>query len=195
MDDKLLLWTMKEKHHLLHTPIFDVESMQMHSATGITGDYVAIKAPDWMVVIAVDGEDFILVRQWRFGCAQITTEFPAGLVDEGETPEECAYRELLEETGYRAGKITVLGTCCPNTAFFSNQLTVCLAEDLTATGVQHLDADEVISYIKVPIHEVIEKYCTGEFVHAYMGTALALYMRNRIWSDLLAGSESEKSNG
>ena len=177
MDDNSLLWTMDEKHQLLHTPIFDVESMHMRSAIGIDGDYVNIKAPDWMVVLAVDGDDFILVRQWRFGCAQITTEFPAGIVEKGEKPEECAYRELLEETGFRAGKVTVLGSCCPNTAFFSNQLTVCLAEDLVDTGEQHPDPDEVITYLKVPIREVIDKYCTGEYVHAYMGTALALYMR------------------
>lgn len=180
MDDRQLLWKMENSRDLLHTPVFDVESMQMRSATGITGDYVSIKAPDWMVVLAVDGDDFILVRQWRFGCAQITTEFPAGIVEKGETAEECAYRELLEETGYRAGKITVLGSCCPNTAFFSNQLTVCLAEDLVDTGEQHPDPDEVITYFKVPIREVIRKYCTGEYVHAYMGTALALYMRRQL---------------
>ena len=177
MDDKKLIWEMEEKHQILHTAVFDVESRRMRSATGITGDYVAIKAPDWVVTLAEDGDDFIMVRQWRFGCSQITTEFPAGLVEPGESPAECSRRELLEETGYKAGKITVLGECSPNTALFANRITVCLAQDLVPTGVQHLDADEVISYLRVPIKEVIANFCTGEYIHAYMGTALALYMR------------------
>lgn len=180
MDDRQLIWEMKEKKQLLHTAVFDVDGLRMRSADGLTGDYVAIQAPDWVVTMAVDGEDFIMVRQWRFGYGGITTEFPAGLVEPGERPEACAARELLEETGYRAGKITVLGTCSPNTALFANRMTVCLAEDLEDTGRQHLDEDEIISYFKVPIRDVIDNYCSGEYVHAYMGTALALYMREKM---------------
>lgn len=177
MDDRQLLWEMKDKKQILHTPVFDVASMRMQSAEGFTGDYVAISAPDWVVTMAVDGDDFIMVRQWRFGYGGITTEFPAGLVEQGESPEDCAARELLEETGYRAGKITVLGKCSPNPALFANRMTVCLAEDLEDTGVTHPDEDEVIRYFKVPIRDVIDGFCSGEYVHAYMGTALALFMR------------------
>ncbi len=73
--------------------------------------------------------------------------------------------------------MTVLGVCSPNPAIFSNSITVCLAEDLTPTNVQHLDADEVLTYETVPIDEVIDSFCKGEYTNAYMGTALALYLR------------------
>ena len=179
MDDEKLLWKVNAVTPLLHTPVFDVEARDSEAPNGVSGRYVAVTAPNWVVTVAVDGDDFILVRQYRHGLGSITTEFPGGVKDEGETPEECSARELEEETGYRAGKITVLGTCSPNPALFANRFTVCLAEDLTPTHRQHLDEDEVLSFLRVPIREVIDGFCTGEYMHAFMGTALALYLRHR----------------
>ena len=100
------------------------------------------------------------------------------MCDEGEDPVESAYRELEDETGFKTGKMTVLGVCSPNPAIFSNSITVCLAEDLTPTNELHLDDDEVLMYEMVPIDEVINSFCKGEYVNAFMGTALALYMRH-----------------
>ena len=179
MDDSSLNWTVKGRKLLLHTPVYDVEQLDSCSQTGIRGNYVSMTAPNWVVVVPVVGDSFVLVRQYRHSYGAITTEFPGGVSDADESPEETAYRELLEETGYRAGKLTVLGTCSPNPALFSNRFTVCLAEDLVQTGTLNPDEDEVLTSFLRPISEVLENFCTGEYVHAFMGTALALYLRNR----------------
>ena len=131
------------------------------------------------MVIPVLGDRFVLVRQWRHAAQRITVEFPGGVRDGGEDPAETAARELLEETGFRAGKLTKLGACSPNPALFSNTFHCYLAQELTATGEQHLDEDEVLAYETRPISEVLNAFGGPEFSHALMGTALAFYLRSR----------------
>lgn len=179
MNDESLKWKVLKSEPLLHTPVFDVLAQEEVSASGLTGTYVGMKAPDWVMVIPVLGEDFLLVRQWRHAARCLTTEFPGGVRDGDEDPAETAGRELLEETGFRAGKLTKLGACSPNPALFSNTFHCYLAEDLVPTGVQHLDADEVLTYERRPIREVLASFGSPEFSHALMGTALAFYLQKR----------------
>ena len=178
-----LKWKTKSNKKVLHTPVFDVYSQHEMAPNGLEGDYVAIDAPDWVVVIAVHEDNFILVRQWRHGEGRITLEFPGGVADPGEEPSQTAVRELEEETGYRAGKVTCLGRVSSNTALFRNHFSVFLAEDLVQTGQQHPDPDELIRYEEVPIREVLMRYGDDELTHAYMGTALAFYLRRGLLSD------------
>ena len=179
MNDESLKWKVLKSEPLLHTPVFDVLAQQEVSASGLAGTYVGRNAPDWVMVIPVLGEDFLLVRQWRHAARCLTTEFPGGVRDGDEDPAETAGRELLEETGFRAGKLTKLGACSPNPALFSNTFHCYLAEDLVPTGVQHLDADEVLTYERRPIREVLASFGSPEFSHALMGTALAFYLQKR----------------
>ncbi|MCR5847690.1 MAG: NUDIX hydrolase [Lachnospiraceae bacterium] len=178
MTDKELMWSVKGSEQILHTPIFDVEKRKEESATGISGEYMVINATEWVTIIPVYQGNFVLVRQYRHGLGKITAEFPGGMCEVGEDPLKSAYRELEEETGFKVGKMTVLGVCSPNPAIYSNSITVCLAEDLTPTNELHLDDDEVLTCELRPIEEVIENFCTGEYTNAFMGTALALYMRH-----------------
>ena len=177
--DAALRWEVREVRPLLHTPVFDVLEQAEVSASGPAGNYVAMTAPDWVMVIPVLGEDFLLVRQWRHASRQLTTEFPGGVRDGDEDPSETAARELLEETGFRAGRLTKLGQCSPNPALFSNTFYCYLAQELTPTGTQHLDADELLTWERRPIREVLDAFGSPEFSHGLMGTALAFYLRRR----------------
>jgi 8-oxo-dGTP pyrophosphatase MutT (NUDIX family) len=180
MNDEALIWNVTHTEALLHTPVFDVLAQKERSPAGQAGTYVAMRAPDWVMVIPVLGEDFLLVRQWRHAARRITTEFPGGVRDGDEDPAEAARRELLEETGFRAGKLTLMGTCSANPALFKNHIHCFLAEELTPTGQQHLDADELLRYRLAPTEEVAAAFGTGEYTHAYMGTALAFYLRHTL---------------
>ncbi len=179
MTDRELIWNIQKETTLLSTPILDVRSRTEKTETGICGDYVVLHAPSWVTVIPVHGDRFVMVRQWRHGAGYITTEFPGGLAEPGEAPDIGAARELLEETGFRAGKMTVLGSCNPNPALFDNTLTVCLAEELEQTGELHPDDDEVLTYTEIPIADVIDGFCSGEYSNAFLGTALLLYLRHK----------------
>ena len=175
--DEHLIFKTTKKEKILHTPVFDVYSQHEIAPNGIEGDYVGIDAPDWVVVIAEHNDQFILVKQWRHGEDKITLEFPGGVADQGENLAQTAIRELEEETGYHAGKITFLGNVSSNTALFKNHFSVYLAEDLVQTGVRNLDEDELLEYLEMPIKEVVNNYGNDLLTHAYMGTALAFYLR------------------
>ncbi len=182
MKDKDLIWKTTEIIPLLHTRVFDVQQQTEISSTGITGDYVALTAPEWVVTVPVYKDCFVMVRQWRHGEDRITVELPGGVCEPGEDPASTAHRELLEETGFNARKITLLGTCSSNPALFKNHFRVYLAEDLISTGKQHLDPDELLNYELIPINDVIRNFGTGEYTHAFSGTALFFYLRHRFFS-------------
>lgn len=176
-DDEKLKWTTEKTESILTTVVFEVTKHTNTNEAGISGDYIIMNAPDWVITIPEKDGYFLMVKQWRHGAKQLSVEFPGGVIDKGEDPETAARRELEEETGYKAGKLTKLGSVNPNPALFSNKVHVYLAENLTSTGKQHLDHDEFINYLEIPIEEVIQGMGTEEFPHALMGTALSMYLK------------------
>ena len=160
--------------------MFSVRESVCRAPNDQTGVFSVIEAADWAIIIPVlktpSGKKFIMVWQWRHGCLELSLEFPGGVFEPGETPEEAAKRELLEETGFRAGKISKLGEFSPNPAIMSNKVHFFLAEDLADTGKQGLDADEFVEVELVDIAAVCNGMGKPPFIHALMGTALSLYL-------------------
>lgn len=176
MNDEKLIWTEKSSKDLLKTAVFDVTSRHSVSSDGLEGDYIVVNARDWAIVVPEDGDDFLMVKQWRHGEKALSVEFPGGVIDAGEEPEQAARRELLEETGCEAGIMTKLATFNPNPALFSNHVHVFLAQDLKQTSAQKLDEDEYVNFFKMPKSEVLEKMGTSEMPHGLMLSALGLYL-------------------
>ena len=176
-DDKLK-WTEGSPKELLKTVVCTVTSRHNVSSDGTEGDYIIMNAPDWVIVVPEKEDNFLMVKQWRHGEAGLSVEFPGGVIDAGEDPQTAAVRELEEETGYKAGKISKLGSVNPNPALFNNHVHFFLAQDLTATGKQHLDEDEFINCMELSKKEVLDGMGTEQFPHAIMGTALSLYIKH-----------------
>jgi 8-oxo-dGTP pyrophosphatase MutT (NUDIX family) len=119
---KDLTWTNEEPVLVQRTRIFDILS-QKTCPPGQTAshDFTILKAPDWVNVIPLTAEGkVVLIEQFRHGVSRVTLEIPGGVVDAGETPEDCALRELVEETGFRASGLAFLGRTLPNPAFLTN---------------------------------------------------------------------------
>lgn len=178
-DDEKLKWKTISEKSLLKTLVFEVMDDENISATGVKGDYYIMNAPDWVLVIAEKDDKFLMVKQWRHGEKALSVEFPGGVIDKGEEPEIAARRELEEETGFKAGKLTKLGCVNPNPALFSNHVHVYLAEELVAAGGQHLDEDEFINCMELKKEEVLEGMGTEQFPHGIMATALCFYLRHK----------------
>jgi ADP-ribose pyrophosphatase len=102
------------------TPWFQVLAER---AQGGGQPHYVIQGVDFVVIVAVTPQDqILLVRQYRAAVAEVTLELPAGHLDPGETPEQAARRELLEETGYEADGFELLGSLSPSVARFSNDM-------------------------------------------------------------------------
>jgi len=137
-----------------------------------------LEARDWAVVVPLvrKGEhaQFLMVRQYRHGADTSSLEFPGGVIEPGETPEEAAARELAEETGWVPTALYHAGTVFPNPAIQSNHFNVFLALDPFPAVERNLDEQEVVDAILVPVREVRDGMGEGELSHALMATALFL---------------------
>ena len=110
------------------------------------------------VIIAIDPEDHvILVEQYRVPLGRACIELPAGLIGdetEGEDPIEAAARELEEETGYRAGRIEVLGEFHSSPGMVSESFTLLRAHDLAQVGPGGGTESEQITVHRVPRNDL-----------------------------------------
>jgi 8-oxo-dGTP pyrophosphatase MutT (NUDIX family) len=175
-----LLWKESFRKKLASCSIFDLYLSRRVAANGQKGEFALVSAPDWVNVVPVIGGEkggtrFLMVRQYRHGAEAVTTEFPAGLVDHGEEPRAAAARELLEETGRTAGKLTFLGRVSPNPSFMGNWCHTFLAEDLSEPGEKSLDSLELLETVEVSEREVEKSLGTGEYINSLVMVALLWY--------------------
>ncbi|MCX7028834.1 MAG: NUDIX hydrolase [Spirochaetes bacterium] len=180
--DARLRWTERTRELVARCGVFDLYRSHRAAPDGREGDFHVLEAPDWVNVVPVvndpaRGRCFLMVRQHRHGADLVTTEFPAGLVEPGEDPREAAERELAEETGRRAGRMTVIGRVAPNPAFMTNWCTTFLAEDLAPAPGAAQDALELLETRMVPERELFERAGTGEYVNSLVVVALAWFLR------------------
>lgn len=175
-----LFWKEIETKPVYQCRVFTVNDTTSLAPDGTMSVFSVIHAPDWAIVIPLletsEGEKFIMVRQWRHGSRGISLEFPGGVLEQNESEEAGARRELEEETGWTAGTITKLGEFSPNPAIMSNRVHVYLANDLTYKGDQDLDDDEYIDVEQVPVEEVLKGMGKEPYIHALMASALCLYL-------------------
>jgi ADP-ribose pyrophosphatase len=117
------------------------------------------------VVPVFEDGTVLLIRQYRHAAGRYLLEIPAGRLEPGEQPEDCARRELQEETGYRAARLTLLLPLLTTPGFTDECISLFLAEGLEA-GEAALEADECIERVRVPFPVVLELLRTGGLVDA-----------------------------
>ncbi len=136
-------------------------------------DFIKHKGAAAVVPVLEDGR-ILMVKQYRNAIDDYTLEIPAGGKNGIDEPTlDCAYRELEEETGYKAEKsdITFLLTLYTTVAFCNEKIDIYLARNLKKTS-QHLDDDEFIDVSAYTIEELVEKIKNSEIVDAKTIAAL-----------------------
>ncbi len=126
-------------------------------------------------MLAIDDEGKILfVRQYRQSAGRETLEIPAGTIEKGELPEVCAAREIEEETGYVAARITPLLKMFSAIGFCTEVINVFLCEGLKSTG-QNLDEDEFINVERYTPDEAVNLIMSGEICDGKTISSLFYY--------------------
>ncbi len=139
---------------------------------------VSLHRPAAAVLPETSDGKILLVRQYRYAVGEETLEIPAGLMEENETPEENARRELEEETGYIAGRLTFLYRYYSSPGFCSEVIHVFLADKLIPS-VQNLDPDEFIEVVPVSLEEALRMIRGGEIADGKTISAISYVAAQR----------------
>ncbi len=118
-----------------------------------------------VIVPVFEDETVGIVRQYRHAAGKFLLELPAGTLEEGETPEESACREVEEEIGYRASKLEKLTEFYVSPGFLDEKMHVFLATGLKKTQ-QKLDDDEILSVERISFPKAIEMISEGSIEDA-----------------------------
>lgn len=155
-----------KKHSIYKGKVLELfcDNVTLPNGASATREYINL--PGASAVLAfIDDSNIVLVRQFRYAINQVTYEIPAGKIDYGETPLDCALRELKEETGYHAKKINKILSFCPSTAFSTEFLHVFTAFDLQK-GIINTDEDEFIETKIFSFQSVLEMVENGQIIDA-----------------------------
>jgi 8-oxo-dGTP pyrophosphatase MutT (NUDIX family) len=120
-----------------------------------------------------------MVRQYRQGTREVTLEIPGGMVDPNETPAAGARRELLEETGFEAEELELLGKVDTNPAIQSNATYTYRARGLRKVAELSLDQAEDIEVVEVDLDEIDALVDDGTITHALVIAAFYWLDRSR----------------
>ena len=161
--------------------VFDVDRIAMVDAEGgPRGDAFVLSCRDWCNVIALTEEDqLVLVWQYRFGTSTLSLEIPGGVIDEGESPEHAALRELREETGFEARSIEPFLTLEANPAIQNNRCHTFLARGARLAGQTGFDPQEELETVLLPAARLGELLDGGHVRHALIAGPLEAFWRRR----------------
>jgi len=160
--------------------LLDVRRDEVSLPNGKTSSREYIKHPGAACIIPVlpDGK-IALIKQYRYPVQSEMIELPAGKLDPGEEPEDCARRELEEEIGYSAGKLTFVCNIHPAIGFASEKMWIYLAEDLVKT-TENTDHDEFLEIMPTSLAEAVKMVWDGKITD--VKTIIGLLWAERLLS-------------
>ncbi len=159
-----------------HGRIISVDLDEVRFPDGSTGTLEMIRHPGASAVVPLLGDpgddpEVLLIRQYRYAADQFLYEIPAGRLDPGETPADCARRELQEETGFTAERVEHVFTMYTTPGFTDEKIHLFVATGLVA-GQAHREADEFMELVPTRLSRALSMVEQGEIQDAK--TALAL---------------------
>jgi len=160
-------WKTLNTEYLVNAPWLKVSKEKCELPNGkIVDDFYTLWQPDWVLILARTAEgNWVLTRQYRHGSEKIALEFPAGIIDKGETPEQAALRELQEECGYSAAAPRYLGTFPVNPDRHRGIFHVVFIDGVVKGGSTNFDSTEEIESLEMSDSELQAKMADGSFNH------------------------------
>lgn len=146
--------------------VFDFFSENITLPSGVTIDMEIIRHPGAAAIVPLlDNNTVLLLKQYRHAVDGFIWEIPAGTLETGEAPLQCAGRELTEETGYTAGQFEKLVELTPLPAYSDERIHIYLARGLSRAQ-QNLDVDELLSVHPIKLQRSLEMVEEGKIKDA-----------------------------
>jgi 8-oxo-dGTP pyrophosphatase MutT (NUDIX family) len=171
-------WKLLSSEFLVNAPWLKVAKETCELPNGkVIDDFYTLWQPDWVLILARTTEGkWVMTEQYRHGTGKIALEFPAGIIDKGETPENAAIRELQEECGYGIGEgrcplggghdnITYLGSFSVNPDRHRGRFHVVFIDGVKRLGKTNFDDTEDIETFLYSDEEFQAKIADGTFDH------------------------------
>jgi ADP-ribose pyrophosphatase len=163
--------------------IFAIVQQELQLSSGRTVVRQVVQHPGAVVIIPQLADSrLMLIAQYRFAVGETLLEFPAGTLEPGEAPMDCARRELIEETGYRAEHWRALGIMYPSPGYCDETQHLFVATGLVPEHAAG-DEDEIIEVKRLTAQEVERAIADGALVDA---KSIAAYARAKL-QGVLAG--------
>ena len=169
-------WKPLNSEYLVDAPWLKVAKETCELPNGkVIDDFYTLWQPDWVLILARTTEGkWVMTEQYRHGTGKIALEFPAGIIDKGETPEQAAIRELQEECGYRLDErretrdergFVYLGVFPVNPDRHRGKFHVVFIDGVVKGGDTHFDSTEDIESLLLSDEELQKKMADGSFNH------------------------------
>jgi len=166
-------WKILHSQKRADFPLFRVFEDRVELPNGLQLDYYRIEKIHAVAVLPVISDKIVMVKQYRYPIKSYSLELPAGHVKSNETSEECAIRELKEETGFTAGKIEKILSYNPSTEYSDQTYSIFIAKDLKK-GKTNREKYEIIDVELLKTECIIEKIMNGTITDGRTITAILL---------------------
>lgn len=179
-------WKLLNTEYLVNAPWLKVAKEKCELPNGkVIDDFYTLWQPDWVLILARTTEGkWVMTEQYRHGTGKIELEFPAGIIDKGETPEQAALRELQEECGYgleargarfeargaeleglEKNGVVYLGAFPVNPDRHRGVFHVVFLDNVVKSGSTNFDSTEEIETFELTDEELQKKMADGSFNH------------------------------
>ena len=169
-------YKVKKSEILFRGKVFNLQVDELEYNSGNNGiREIAIHPGGAVIVPLKDDGKIIMVRQFRYPFQKYILELPAGKLDKGEEPLNCAVRELEEETGYRSSDVVKLGEIYTTPGFCTEILHIYFAESLIKGNHNREEGEYGMEIHEFTLDEIEEKIRNGEIVDAKTICGIHMY--------------------
>ena len=154
--------------------ILNLKKINVVLDNGIESTREIVEHKGAVTIIVFENDKFLFVKQYRKAHEEILLEFPAGKLEEGEDPLECAKRELEEETGYKSDNLELIQVIYPSPGFCTEKIYLYKALELSK-GEKNFDPDEDLITEWIAKEEVLKMISLGKIKDAKTLIGVVLY--------------------
>lgn len=154
--------------------ILNLKKINVVLDNGIESTREIVEHKGAVAIIVFENDKFLFVKQYRKAHEEILLEFPAGKLEEGEDPLECAKRELEEETGYKSDNLELIQVIYPSPGFCTEKIYLYKALELSK-GEKNFDPDEDLITEWIAKEEVLKMISLGKIKDAKTLIGVVLY--------------------